>query len=1173
MHCPNCHAAAGLSARYCHLCGIRLTTDGNDERADRQRAHGSHLRSHEPHAPHAVHGTRRHLPNETLSPENRYYAALFEQSAVGVAQIESHAGRFHRINQRYCDMVGYTPDEMLAMDLQIITHPDDLDLNLENLARLRAGGIRQFHVEKRYLAKNGTAVWVRKTVLPLWSHGEAPDFYLVFVDDITDRKLAEEALRRSEERFRSVVEDQTDMILRWNLAGNVSFVNEAVCRYLNLPREEVLGKPFLPYIYKDDLPTLLAHHQSLTPERPVGSIEYRLAVRDDVRWVHCTNRAIFSTAGQRIEVQSAKRDITERKRLEQSLRLTQFSIDRSIDSVYWVGPNAEILYANDATCRILGYSREEFVGRTIFDIDPGYSTETWSAHWEELKQQGKLSIESVRRTKDGDLINIEVTANYISFEGREYGCATLRDITQRKRLEQSLRLTQFSVDCAVDSVFWVAPNAEILYVNEATCRMLGYSRDELVGKTTFEFNPTLSREAWSAYWEDLRQRKAFSFESVQRTKDGNLIDTEFTVNYITFEGHEYSCATMRDITERKRLEKSLRLTQFSVDHAVDLLFWVGPNAEVLYVNEASCRILGYSSAELVGKTLFEIAPTYLPEVWSAHWEELKRQGNLYVESVQRTKDGNLINVEVNANYLSFEGREYGCATLRDITERKRLEQSLRLTQFSVDRAVDAVFWVGSNAEILYVNEATCRMLGHSREELIGKTSFDLNPTLSREAWSAYWEELKQRRDLFFESVQRTKDDKLIDTEITVSYINFEGREYSCGTTRDISQRKQAERLLLQSEERFRQITQAIQEAFWIASVDTTEVHYISPAYELIWGRPCQSVIDSPQTFLDSIHREDRDRVVASLVAKSEGMPFEHEYRIVRPDGSIRWILDRGFPVQPTAMTEACYVGVAQDITRRKEAELQASMLRDELAHVARAGTISELATGLAHELNQPLTSLCLYAGTALELITSSESTALKDCLQRVVDLSLRAGEIVRRMRSFVSRGSSRRERANINRLVDEVLSLLEGDLKKSGTKTNFVAGKRIPAVLVDGVQIQQVLVNLIRNALEAMPVGSQDRPASLTIHTRSIDGSVRVSVTDSGCGLDPAIADKLFHPFQTTKPTGLGLGLAICRTLIEAQGGRIGANSNPSGGMTFFFLLPAARDQPVPNASSNSSEV
>ncbi len=157
--------------------------------------------------------------------------------------------------------------------------------------------------------------------------------------------------------------------------------------------------------------------------------------------------------------------------------------------------------------------------------------------------------------------------------------------------------------------------------------------------------------------------------------------------------------------------------------------------------------------------------------------------------------------------------------------------------------------------------------------------------------------------------------------MTANYLTFEGHEYDCATVRDITDRKRAEQLLRQSEERFRQITITVQDVFWVADAETAKNHYISPAFEQIWERSSQSLIEDARLFFDTIHPEDRERVFGGLAAKVEKRPFEHEYRIIRPDGSIRWIRDRGFPVPATAMTEACYVGAAQDITERKQVEL------------------------------------------------------------------------------------------------------------------------------------------------------------------------------------------------------------------------------------------------------------
>jgi C4-dicarboxylate-specific signal transduction histidine kinase len=239
--------------------------------------------------------------------------------------------------------------------------------------------------------------------------------------------------------------------------------------------------------------------------------------------------------------------------------------------------------------------------------------------------------------------------------------------------------------------------------------------------------------------------------------------------------------------------------------------------------------------------------------------------------------------------------------------------------------------------------------------------------------------------------------------------------------------------------------------------------------------------------------------------------------------------------------------------RRKAIE-QSVAMREQLAHIARVGTLGEMAAGLAHELNQPLTAIHVEANTALELDTLKDGSGVRGCLTRISDQSLRAGEIVRRMRTFSRRVRSTREPADVGELIREVLALLEHDLRLANIETQLDLHPA-PQVTVDRIEIQQVLVNLIRNAMEAMtqPAVSVRR---LTFRAATANGGVRVSVSDSGPGIDPAIVDRLFHPFQSTKPDGLGLGLSICETLIEAHGGRIGAEPvTADGGATFFFEL------------------
>ena len=242
--------------------------------------------------------------------------------------------------------------------------------------------------------------------------------------------------------------------------------------------------------------------------------------------------------------------------------------------------------------------------------------------------------------------------------------------------------------------------------------------------------------------------------------------------------------------------------------------------------------------------------------------------------------------------------------------------------------------------------------------------------------------------------------------------------------------------------------------------------------------------------------------------------------------------------------------------KRKAVE-QTAALREQLAHIARVGTLGEMAAGLAHELNQPLTAIHLEANAALALGAQSGWDATSESLDRISDQSLRAGEIVRRMRNFARRGQVQRERVAIGPLANEVLALLDHDLRHNDVQTTLDLPASVPDILADRIAIQQVLVNLMRNAIEAMsaPAVTARR---LAIRAESHGSDVRVSVSDTGGGIDPAVVERLFHPFQSTKSTGMGLGLSICQSLVEAHGGRVGAGPHPDGGALFFFEVPAA---------------
>ncbi|MGV8840271.1 MAG: sensor histidine kinase [Bauldia sp.] len=333
----------------------------------------------------------------------------------------------------------------------------------------------------------------------------------------------------------------------------------------------------------------------------------------------------------------------------------------------------------------------------------------------------------------------------------------------------------------------------------------------------------------------------------------------------------------------------------------------------------------------------------------------------------------------------------------------------------------------------------------------------------------------------------------------------------------------------------------------------------SPAAERLFGySAAEAVGQNVKILMPSPHQENHD----SYLAKYRATGQRHIIgigRVVagrRRNGST-------FPLELSvgeinAPTGRFFTGFIRDLTERQAAEARLQELQSELTHISRLSAMGEMASTLAHELNQPLSALANYLRGARRLLDRPEGdlAMVTGALDKAAEQALRAGDIIRRLRDFVARGEEARTIEAVTRLVEEASALALVGAKEQGIRVSFRLDPRAPTALVDRVQVQQVLVNLIRNAVDAM-AGAKKR--ELVIATRPVEGDmVEIAVSDTGPGIDPAIAGNLFHPFQTTKAQGMGLGLSICRTIIEAHGGRIGVDPPSGSGATFRFTVPSS---------------
>jgi two-component system sensor histidine kinase TtrS len=254
------------------------------------------------------------------------------------------------------------------------------------------------------------------------------------------------------------------------------------------------------------------------------------------------------------------------------------------------------------------------------------------------------------------------------------------------------------------------------------------------------------------------------------------------------------------------------------------------------------------------------------------------------------------------------------------------------------------------------------------------------------------------------------------------------------------------------------------------------------------------------------------------------------------------------------------IASGRDVTERRRAEEQARRHLDQLAHVTRLSSMGEMASAIAHELNQPLTAIVNYSRACIRLLRSGRATAdeILGSMDQAAAQAERASEIIRHLRAFVRKDEAQLAPVEINYLVNEVVRLVRPDARQSAVAIVTDLADGLPPVLVDNIQIQQVLVNLVRNAVEAIASGDADRREVRVATRRAPDGAVEVAVEDTGPGFDDATAEKLFDAFYTTKPQGMGIGLAISRSIVEAHRGRIWASGEPGRGARFCVALPAA---------------
>ena len=523
--------------------------------------------------------------------------------------------------------------------------------------------------------------------------------------------------------------------------------------------------------------------------------------------------------------------------------------------------------------------------------------------------------------------------------------------------------------------------------------------------------------------------------------------------------------------------------------------------------------------------------------------------------------------------ISLENARLYSDLLQENRERQMAEDAMRASEARwrnlFENVPVGVALVGADGRYVEVNPALCSMTGYSAAELRRLSPADITHEDDRAATQAI---LAARiTNMFYapriEKRYRRRDGGIVWVELSTFIVPVMGSDsLHAGVAVDITERKRAETALRRSEAYLAEAQRLSRTGSFGWNVASGNIFWSEESFDIFgyYKAPSANI----QMVLQRVHPEDLafvQRIIEQACSLEENFDFEH--RLLMPDQSIRYVHAVGRAVRDQA-GELEFMGSVMDITAAKRAEENLNKAQADLAHVARVTTLGELAASIAHEINQPLAAIATSGNACLRWLGRDppELDAARSAVTRIVQAAHRAGDVIHSVRTLTLKSGPQLTKLDLNDAIQEVLALTRGDLHRHGVvlHTEFSAQPR--RVLGDRVQLQQVLLNLITNAMDAM-ANVTDRPKTLMITAQPAqpDG-VLVSVEDTGAGFDPAASDQIFAPFYTTKSTGMGIGLSICKTIIEAHGGQLWAKPNVPQGAIFRFRLPADGREAAPSA-------
>ncbi|MEQ8856359.1 PAS domain S-box protein [Gimesia sp.] len=859
-----------------------------------------------------------------------------------------------------------------------------------------------------------------------------------------------------------------------------------------------------------------------------------------------------------------------------------------------------ILFANTTFAELHGYPQVELKGRHYADLIADHQDHDASRQLLEQLADGQLSShcqETVHRRQDGKRIPVEVKwRSQRDGSGAVSGLLAVVNEVSRTVTggEQEIDLAGQYFRLVREMILVIDAEQKITLINPHGCRLLEAEESVILGMNWFDnFLPADNREEARIFFHQFMEQGAVQpveyYENDVLTVDGTVKRIAWHFSILQNESGT-NIGTLNvavDITERLEEQQTLRESR-QIFHQI---------------SEHVHEMLWVSSADL--RKIFYVSPKY-EEFWGQPCQSIYDDPTIWIERIHPDDLESLMesmNQKIQGDFSSthfpqfrvvhpdgsfrwLEARSFPVyneqhqvtrmvGIVEDITQRKQDEAAIlkenelleervrqRTTQLArktaqlkalFQKLPDQVLVINHEGEIVNFN-------GRHREYLFSNRDLSSGSKLKELL-------LEEIRLPFTEAIQRVQADR---KRASFEYpLTVDGQQRWCRArvqpylqdeiliiVEDISEQKMSEIELNKTHDKLSEAQRLAHIGSWEWDVADDSLWWSEEVFR-IFALPSDTFRPTYPSFLETIHPEDRgllERVVEQSILND--LPYSIEHRIIRPDGEVRYVHERGAVKKDTRGNVISMHGTVQDITERQMASSKMQEYRDSLAHASRLAIMGELMAGISHELNQPLTAMANYSSamkTRMEL-----GQDVSDLVQRIEALSHRSGNIVRRLKSMAEKRPQELMRFSILDSIRSTLQLIEYELRQKQINVQLLSESRMSVVYADRVQIEQVLSNLFLNAMDAMSEMPVSRKLTIEVAPAG-EFMVRVTVSDTGPGVPDDFVGQLFTPFTTTKEGGLGIGLSLSRSLVEASGGKICFSPKSESGASFDVFLPCRK--------------